>query len=106
MTDRNGSVRLIDEWPLSGIGIQWQLSGDQSEERTVSRRPRPCKNDKFQRPVEKINRFDSSLYVNVENLTTRANEITNQVGQILNFVFYFFVFTQPGPATADGSDIF
>jgi len=36
-TDRFGSVKLSDERPLSGIGNQWQLSGDESEERTVAR---------------------------------------------------------------------
>jgi hypothetical protein len=34
-----GSVGLSDERPLSGIGIQWQLSGDESEEWTVAERP-------------------------------------------------------------------
>jgi len=35
----NGSVGLSDERPLSVIGIHWQLSGDESEERTVAERP-------------------------------------------------------------------
>jgi hypothetical protein len=52
----NGSIEFSDERPLSGIGIQWQLSGDQSEERAVAWRPfpvihhdqkQPLKNDRF-----------------------------------------------------------
>jgi hypothetical protein len=37
--DRFWPVGHCDERPLSGIGIQWQLFGDESEERTVNTRP-------------------------------------------------------------------
>jgi hypothetical protein len=36
----NWPVGHCDERPLSGIGIQWQLFGDESEERTVNTRPK------------------------------------------------------------------
>jgi len=49
--DRNGSVGLSDERLLSGIGIQWQLSGDESEELTVARRPIPACRASPNRPV-------------------------------------------------------
>jgi hypothetical protein len=47
------TVRLLayDERPLSGIGIQWQLFGDESEERTVNTRPLFDSRDSRKRPV-------------------------------------------------------
>ena len=39
MADRLGSVVLSDERQLSGIRIQWRLSGDESKEWTVKTRP-------------------------------------------------------------------
>jgi len=42
-----GSAALNDEWPLSGIRIQWQLSGDESEEQTVACRPKSAGHHPF-----------------------------------------------------------
>jgi hypothetical protein len=57
-----GSVELSDDWPLSGIGIQWQLSGDEYEDRTVATRPLAVTRVSPNQPVNRSQILELEVY--------------------------------------------
>lgn len=81
--DGFGSVGLSDERPLSGVRIQWQLSGDESEERTVNTRPIFVGRPSPKRPFRQIWILESAGYIAaVGDLNQPAKSAQNKLDDL------------------------